>query len=121
MSLACTGEHEHIHLEGGTRCKHAQVDPRQTCNTLCAAISAQKRADAMNLVALDVLSIAELMSLDADPHDDPCSSMQCIAIDDACGDPLKPDIRRISTSSSRCMYTLARHCMSVLPGLIIRL
>ena len=57
---------------------------------MCEAISAQKKANAMNLAAFGVLSNAEFMSFDDDLQDDPCSSMQCIATDDASGDPSKP-------------------------------
>ena len=59
---------------------------------MCEAISAQKRADAMNLVALDALSIAELMRFDDDLHDDLFSDMQYIATDDVSGDPLMPNM-----------------------------
>ena len=48
------------------------------------AISAQKRADGMSFVALDVVSIPELMSFDDDLHDEPRSDMQYIATDDVC-------------------------------------
>ena len=92
MSKICPGDHKHILLEGSTRCKRAQVYPRQMCKTVCEGIAAQKRADAINLVALDVMSIAELMSVDDDLHDDPCSDMQYIATDDVSGDPLKPNM-----------------------------
>ena len=92
MSKMYPGDHEHIPLEGSTRCKRAQVYPRQMCKTVCEGIAAQKRADAINLVALDVMSIAELMSVDDDLHDDPCSNMQYIATDDVLGDPLKPNM-----------------------------
>ena len=56
------------------------------------AISAQKKTNAMNLVAFGVLSNPEFMSFDDDLQDDPCSSMQCIATDDASGDPSEPNM-----------------------------
>ena len=33
--------HQHLKLEGGTRCKQAQVYPRLFCRTICEGISAQ--------------------------------------------------------------------------------
>ena len=67
----------------------------------------------MNLVALDLLSIAELTSFDDDLHDDPCSDMQYIAIDDVSGDPLKPNMviaarKEELDYSSPCMSTTTR-------------
>ena len=68
MSMVRSGEHEHIPLEGSARCKRAQIYPRQLCKTMSEAIFAKEGADAMSLVALDILSIAELMSFDDDLH-----------------------------------------------------
>ena len=92
MSKQCPGDHEHVHLEGGARCKRAQIYPKQLCRTVCEGISAQRRADSMNLVALGVLTIEELMSMDDDLHEDPCANTQFYAVDDVSGDPLKPNL-----------------------------
>ena len=114
MFMVCPGEHEHIHLEGSTRCKRAQICPRQVCKIVCEAISAQKRADEMSLVALEVLSIAELMSFDDDLHDDPCSDMQYIATGNVSGDPLKPN-RVIAARKEEIDYFKSMHVYDYAP------
>ena len=70
---------------------------------LCA-----EEQNAMNIVAFGVLSNAEFMSFDDDLQDDPCSSMQCIATDDASGDPSKPNMV-IAARSEELNYLKSMH------------
>ena len=89
----CEKKHDHLQLEGGNRCKRAQVYPRELCRTICSGVAAQKRCDAMNLVALDVLSVEELMALgDDELHDS--FDKQHVAVDDVSGGPLVPHLVR---------------------------
>ena len=90
--MVCPSGHEHINLEGSTRCKRAQIYIQGNYARRCEKLSGQNQADAMNLVALEILNIAELTSFDDNLHDDPCSDMQYIATDDVSGGPLKPNM-----------------------------
>ena len=92
MSRKGTGDHERIQLEGGTGCKKAQGYPKQLCKTICEGISAQRRHDAMNLVALDVVTLEELAVIDDDIHEYPTVGNGYIAVGDVSGDKLELDL-----------------------------
>ena len=85
--------HQHLRLEGGTRCKQAQVYPRLFCRTICEGTAAQRRIDAMNLVAMDVMSMEELSAFGQDQlHDDHMTDIHFEAYDDVSNEPLIPSM-----------------------------
>ena len=78
-----TCHHKHAKLEGGQRCKQAQVHPRSFCRAVCEGVAAQRRVGAMNLVAIDVMSVEELYEMGSDVlHEDHMSDIQYEAYDD---------------------------------------
>ena len=85
--------HQHLRLEGGTRCKQAQVYPREFCRAICEGIAAQRRIDSMNLVAMDVMSMEELAAFGHDDlHDNHMADDKYQAYDDVSNDPLIPSL-----------------------------
>ena len=61
----CT-HHTHLMLEGGTRCKQAQIYARDFTRTICEGIAAQRRLDSMNLDSMEVMSVEELVVMGHD-------------------------------------------------------
>ena len=85
--------HQHLRLEGGTRCKQAQVYPREFCRAICEGIAAQRRIDSINLVAMDVMSMEELAAFGHDDlHDNHTADDKYEAYDDVSDDPLIPSL-----------------------------
>ena len=75
--------HVHAKLEGGKRCKQAQVYPREFCRAVCDAIVAQKLADLMNVVSLDVMRLEEINAIGGDElHEPEGSTKEYTATDD---------------------------------------
>ena len=70
-------------------CRRAQVYPKEVCRTICSGVAAQKRCDAMNLVALDVLTVEELQAMGEDDLHEKFDSSH-YAVDDVSGGPLVP-------------------------------
>ena len=89
--IAGEPKHQHAKLEGGKRCKQAQVFPRVFCRAVCDAIAAQQLADVMNVVSLDVMSLEEINSVGGDNlHEPEGSTVEYTATDDVTGGPLEP-------------------------------
>ena len=88
-------EEHHIHckLEGGKRCKRAQIYPRAFCRAVCEGVAAQKKHDSLNLVALEPMDVEELMDFGLDDlHDTNFDSYNWICTDDVSGDRLDPKL-----------------------------
>ena len=87
----------HLKLEGGTGFKQAQVYPRLFCRMICEGISARRRIDAMNLVALNIMSVEELASLGSDDlHHDHMADNHYEAYDDVSNEPLVPSFVQVA-------------------------
>ena len=90
-----TQHHTHLKLEGGTRCKQAQAYPRLFCRIICEGMSAQPRVYAMNLAALNMMSVEELASFGSDDlHHDHMADNHYEAYDDVSNKPLVPSLLR---------------------------
>ena len=88
-----TCHHVHAKLEGGQRCKQAQVYPRSCCRAVCEGVAAQRRVDAMNLVAMDVMSVEELNLMGSDAlHENHMADIHYEAYDDVSNEVLIPSL-----------------------------
>ena len=58
-------KHKHVQLMGGGAAQ-AQVYPRSLCRAVCEGVAAQKKADALNLVALDIMEVEEISAMGSD-------------------------------------------------------
>ena len=82
-------QNRHVQLING-RAGHAQVYPRSLYQAVCEGVAAQKKADAGNLVLLDVMSFAEMNDFGKDGlHDE---SLNVEAFDDVTNEPLNPKL-----------------------------
>ena len=61
LGVRCTGDHDHVHLEGG-RASAAQVYPPRLCEAIGRGIVKQKRADATTQVDMPRMRAGELQS-----------------------------------------------------------
>ena len=98
----CTIEaekHEHVQLIGG-RAAQAQVYPRSLCRAVCEGVAAQKRADSLNLVALDVMDAEELDAIGNDELHDEDPLVGYEAFYDVSGAELIPEL--VYSSLSEC-------------------
>ena len=85
--------HIHCKLEGGKRCKRAQVYPRAFCRTVCEGVAAQKKHDSLNLSALVPMDVEELMEFGLDDlHDGNFDDYSWTATDDVSGEALDPKL-----------------------------
>ena len=85
--------HAHAKLEGGQRCKQAQVHPRDFCRAIREGVAAQRRVDAMNLVAMDVMSVEELNGMGRDVlHEGHMSDDRYEAYNDVSNEELIPSM-----------------------------
>ena len=76
-------------------CRQAQVYPREFCRMICEGVSAQRRMDAINLVAVGMLDAEDLMHIGhEDLHDDHAADMNYEAYDDVSNEPLLPSLVR---------------------------
>ena len=87
--------HRHCKLEGGRRCKKAQLYQRAFCRAVCEGVAAQRNHDSMNLSVMTPMDANELMEIGLDdlhePNDDDFS---WIATDDISGEDLDPKLLR---------------------------
>ena len=85
------GGHKHTPLEGGGRCKQAQVYPRDFCRAVCESVAAQRQADMMNVVLMDIMQLEEINAIGGDDLHEPEMDMsEYTATDDVTGAPLDP-------------------------------
>ena len=81
--------HRHVTLING-RASHAQVYPRALCRAVCEGVAWQKKMDAKNLVAMDVMSVGELFDMGKDDLHECHGDAE--AFDDVTNEPLRPEL-----------------------------
>ena len=81
--------HRHVTLING-RASHAQVYPRALCRAVCEGVAWQKKMDAKNLVAMDVMSVGEMFEIGKDDLHECHGDAE--AFDDVTNEPLRPDL-----------------------------